>query len=58
MFWFNNNKKIESDINDLNVVERYEDKEENDLSDKINNVIIKEDLSEMLYIEDDLLLML
>ena len=58
MFWFNNNKKIESDINDLNVVERYEDKEGNYLSGKINEEIIKEDLSEMLYIEDDLLLML
>ena len=49
MFWFNNNKKIESDINDLNVVERYGDKEGNYLSDKINDITIKEDLSEMLY---------
>ena len=42
-------KKIESDINDLNVVKRYEDKEGNYLSGKINEGIIKEDLSEMLY---------
>ena len=57
MFWFNNNKKIESDINDLNVVERYEDKEGNDLSDKINDINKEGDLLLMLYIKDDLLLM-
>jgi hypothetical protein len=57
MFWFNNTKKIEFDINDFNVVERYEDKEGNDLSDKINDINKEDDLLLMLYIKDDLLLM-
>ena len=57
MFWFNNTKKIEFDINDFNVVERYEDKEGNDLSDKINDINKQDDLLLMLYIKDDLLLM-
>jgi hypothetical protein len=57
MFWFNNTKKIEFDINDFNVVERYEDKEGNDLSDKINYINKEDDLLLMLYIKDDLLLM-
>jgi hypothetical protein len=57
MFWFNNTKKIEFDVNDLNVVERYEDKEGNDISDKINDINKEDDLLLMLYIKDDLLLM-
>ena len=57
MFWFNNTKKIEFDVNDFNVVERYEDKEGNDLSDKINYINKEDDLLLMLYIKDDLLLM-
>lgn len=59
MFWFNNTKKIEFDINDLNVVEKYEDKDKevNHIADKINDTIIEDDLLSMLYIEDDLLLM-
>ncbi len=57
MSWFNNTKKIEFDVNDLNVVERYEDKEGNDISYKINDTIIEDDLLSMLYIKDDLLLM-
>ena len=57
MFWFNNTKKIEFDVNDFNVVERYEDKEGNDLSNKINDINKEDDLLLMLYIKDDLLLM-
>jgi hypothetical protein len=57
MLWFNNTKKFEFDVNDLNVVERYEDKEGNDISYKINDTIIEDDLLSMLYIKDDLLLM-
>jgi hypothetical protein len=57
MFWFNNTKKIEFDVNDLSVVERYEDKEGNDISDKINDINKEDDLLLMLYIKDDLLLM-
>jgi hypothetical protein len=52
MIWFNNNKEIVFDINNLNVVERYEDEEGNDLSD---NTVIEDDLLLMLYIKDDLL---
>jgi hypothetical protein len=57
MFWFNKTKKIEFDVNDLNVDERYKDKEGNYFSDKINNIVIENDLLLMLYINDDLLLM-
>jgi hypothetical protein len=57
MFWFNKTKKIEFDVNDLIVDERYKDKEENYFSDKINNIVIENDLLLMLYIDDDLLLM-
>jgi hypothetical protein len=47
MFWFKNIKKIEFDVNDFNVVEKYEDKEENDLSDKINDINKEYDLLPM-----------
>ena len=59
MFWFNKTKKMEFDVNDLNVVERYDDKdkEENYLSNKSNAPSIEYDLLSMLYIKDDLLLM-
>lgn len=57
MFWFNNTKKIEFDVNDLNVAESYKDKEGKYVSDKINDTIIEDDLLSMLYINDDLLLM-
>ncbi|MDF2737205.1 MAG: hypothetical protein K0S93_1062 [Nitrososphaeraceae archaeon] len=57
MFWFNNTKKIEFDVNDLNVAESYKDKEGKYVSDKINDTIIEDDLLSMLYIKDDLLLM-
>lgn len=57
MFWFNNTKKTEFDVDDFNVVEKYEDKEGNDLSDKINDINKEDDLLLMLYIKDDLLLM-
>ena len=57
MFWFNNTKKIEFDINDLNIVESYKDKEGKYVSDKINDTIIEDDLLSLLYIKDDLLLM-
>ena len=57
MFWFNNTKKIEFDVNDLNIVESYKDKEEKYVSDKINDTIIEDDLLSLLYIKDDLLLM-
>ena len=58
MFWFNNTKKVEFDVNDLNVVERYEykDKEGNYLSNKSNEPNTEDDLLSMLYIKDDLLL--
>jgi len=55
MFWFNNTKKIEFDVNDLNVVEKYEDKDY--ISNKSSNPNIKDDLLSKLYIKDDLLLM-
>lgn len=54
MFWFNKTKNIEFDVNNFNIVKRYEDKEGNDLSDKINK---EYDLLLMLYVKDDLLLM-
>ena len=57
MLWFNNTKRIEFDVNDLNGVEKYEDNEVNHVSDKINDTIIEDDLLLMLYIKDDLLLM-
>lgn len=57
MFWFNKTKKIEFDVNDLNIDDRYKDKEGNYFSDKINNIVIENDLLLMLYINDDLLLM-
>jgi hypothetical protein len=59
MFWFDNTKKIEFDVNDLNGVEKFEykNKEVNHVSDKINDTIIEDDLLSMLYIKDDLLLM-
>ena len=57
MFWFNNTKKIECDVDDLNVVEKFDYKEGNYVSDKINDTIIEDDLLLMLYIKDDLLLM-
>jgi hypothetical protein len=57
MFWFNNTKKIEFDVNDLNIVESYKDKEGKYVSDKINDTIIEDDLLSLLYIKDDLLLM-
>lgn len=57
MLWFNNTKRIEFDVNDFYVVEKYEDKEVNHVSDKINDTIIEDDLLSMLYIKDDLLLM-
>ena len=57
MFWFNNTKKIEFDVNDLNIVESYKDKEGKYVSDKINDTIIDDDLLSLLYIKDDLLLM-
>jgi hypothetical protein len=41
----------------INIIEGYKYKEGNSLLDKINSIIIKDDLSDMLYIEDDLLLM-
>jgi len=55
MFWFNNTKKIEFDVNDLNVVEKYEDKDY--ISNKSSKPNIKDDLLSKLYIKDDLLLM-
>ena len=50
MFWFNKTKKIEFDINDLNVVEKYEDKDKevNHIADKINDTIIEDELLLML----------
>jgi hypothetical protein len=59
MFWFNNTKKIEFDVHDLNVVEKYEDKDKevNHVSDKINEPNIEDGFLSMLYIKDDLLLM-
>ena len=57
MFWFNNTKKIEFDVNELNIVENYKDKEGKYVSDKINDTIIEDDLLSLLYIKDDLLLM-
>jgi len=57
MFWFNNTKKIEFDVNGLNIVESYKDKEGKYVSDKINDTIIEDDLLSLLYIKDDLLLM-
>ena len=58
MFWFNNTKKIEFDVHNLNVVEKYEDKDKevNHVSDKINEPNIKDGFLSMLYIKDDLLL--
>jgi hypothetical protein len=58
MFWFNNTKKIEFDVHDLNVVEKYEDKDKevNHVSDKINEPNIEDGFLSMLYIKDDLLL--
>ena len=44
MFWSDNTKKIEFDIDDLNGIERYKDKEGNFVSDKINDIVIEEDL--------------
>ena len=55
MFWFNNTKKVEFDVDDLNVVEKFEDKDY--LSNKSNEENIEDDLLSMLYIKDDLLLM-
>lgn len=56
MFWSTKLKNIEFDVNNFNVVKRYEDKEGNDLSDKINDINKEYDLLLMLYIKDDLLL--
>jgi hypothetical protein len=58
MFWFNNTKKIEFDVHNLNVVEKYEDKDKevNHVSDKINEPNIEDGFLSMLYIKDDLLL--
>ena len=56
MFWFNNTKKIEFDVNDLNIVESYKDKEGKYVSDKINEPNIEDGFLSMLYIKDDLLL--
>jgi hypothetical protein len=59
MFWFNKTKKIEIDVNDLNVVERHDDKDKegNYLSNKSNEPTMEHNLLSMLYIKDDLLLM-
>ena len=59
MFWFNNTKKIEFDVHDFNVVEKYEDKDKevNHVSDKIHEPNIEDGFLSMLYIKDDLLLM-
>ena len=53
MFWLANIKKDNSHIKDI---ERYEYKEENNLLDEINATKIKDDISEMLYIKDDLII--
>jgi hypothetical protein len=52
----NQDKKVEYDITNIDIIEGYKYKEGNPLLDSISNIIIKDDLSEMLYVEDDLLL--
>ena len=54
MFWFNNTKKIEFDVHNLNVVEKYEDKDKevNHVSDKINEPNIEDGFLSMLYIKE------
>lgn len=53
----NQHKKFEYDTTNIYIIKRYEYKDKNSLLDKINSIIIKDDLYDLLYIEDDLLLM-